>query len=262
MLADQNCASGLGFRLRMVKRAAILPPNCRVDRCGLPTESPFFFVRSRNQRIPPRAHLASWRGSCAQPNRKNLADSSKQTANSKSRAVLGAVEEIVRPVLSAHGLELFDLSYRAEQGGWVLRVVIDSATASEPQHGVSVDQCADASRDLSSALDVADPLPNAYTLEVSSPGVERPLRGLDDYVRFTGNMAKITLLEPIADFGSVIRGKLAGVDEDRVLVDVDPPQLLPIPLSGIKRAHLVYELPGQPKKGQSKKKRRSAKGRH
>lgn len=175
--------------------------------------------------------------------------------------MLGAVEEIVRPVLHAHGLDLFDLSYRAERGGWVLRVVIDTPGSVDPRQGVSVDQCADVSRDLSTALDVADPLPNAYTLEVSSPGVERPLRGLDDYARFTGNMAKITLLEPLEDFGSVIRGKLAGVDEDRVLVDVDPSQPLPIPLSGIKRAHLMYEMPGQPKKSHSKKKRRSAKGR-
>jgi ribosome maturation factor RimP len=200
----------------------------------------------------------SERGTCAQPNRKTLSESSEKTAKLRSSAVVGDVEAVVRPLLEEHGLELFELSFRLEQGGWVLRVIIDTPEASDPTRHVSVDQCADVSRDLSAALDEADPLPQAYRLEVSSPGVERPLRGRSDYARFVGQPAKITLLKPMEGASAVIRGKLAGVEDDCVLVDVDQPQVLSIPLPSIKRANLVYEMPGQPKKGTSKKKRRSS----
>lgn len=181
---------------------------------------------------------------------------STQTSQ-RGGAQLGAVEAVVRPVLDAHGLELFDLSLRAERGGWVLRVVIDAVESDGSEQHVTVDQCADVSRDLSTALDVADPLPNAYTLEVSSPGVERPLRSESDYARFEGRVAKLALLAPMEGVGSVVRGTLAGVQAGVVKVDTGAEAPVLVPLADIKRANLVYEMPGQPKKGASKKKRRS-----
>jgi len=186
-----------------------------------------------------------------------LAESSDTTTKTREAAILGDVEAVVRPVLHARGVELFDLSFRLEQGGWVLRVTVDTVSDAAPDQGVTLDHCAGVARDLSTALDEADPLPHAYTLEVSSPGVERPLRTLAHYARFAGKQAKVTLLAPLEGASAVLRGTLAGVDGEFVLLDVGQPQPLSLALSGIKRANLVYELPAQPKKGSSKKKRRS-----
>jgi len=104
-------------------------------------------------------------------------------------------------------------------------------------------------------LDVADLLPSAYSLEVTSPGVERPLRGLSDYARFVGKLAKVTLCKSKLGFGAVVRGVLAGVSGEAVLIDVGRTELFSVGLSDIKRANLVYELPAQPKKGSQKKRR-------
>lgn len=232
-----------------------LPPQLPGGPLRAPQRESAFFC-SVPQTVPaPRTHLASPRGTRVQPDRKDLAESSEQTKN-PSAAVASSVEAIVCPLLQARGLELFDLSFRLEQGGWVLRITID-VVQGEPEQTVTIDQCAEVSRDLSTALDAADPLPHAYSLEVSSPGVERPLRGSDDYRRFQGRRVKVTLHEPLEGAGAVVRGVLVGIEGDVVLVDEGQPEALSIPLSGIKRANLVYEMPGQPKKGSSKKKRRS-----
>jgi hypothetical protein len=96
--------------------------------------------------------------------------------------VLEQVRTAAARIAASYGLEIFDVQYRREASGMVLRVQIDrpgsGATADD---GVSVEDCAHVSRDLSVVLDVDDVLPNAYTLEVSSPGLDRPLRGEDDY---------------------------------------------------------------------------------
>jgi len=222
--------------------------------------------------------------------------------------VISSVEAVVRPVLRAHQLELFDLSFRLEQGGWVLRVTVDrpylpkasdvsvassdtsmedasmedasmaassdglvqgglglgdarAASFGSSEQGVTLRDCECVSRDLSTALDVMDPLPHAYALEVSSPSVERPLRALVDYARFAGRPAKLTLCTSREGMGSVVRGVLAGVDGESVLVDVGQPEHFSVALSSIKRANLIYELPAQKKKGSQKKKRRPTAGR-
>ena len=84
-----------------------------------------------------------------------------------------------------YGLEIFDVQFRREAGGMVLRVRLDRpGPAATAEDSVSVDDCARVSRDLSAVLDVEDVVPTAYTLEVSSPGLDRPLRHADDYRRF------------------------------------------------------------------------------
>lgn len=158
-----------------------------------------------------------------------------------------AVEAVVRPVLSAHGVVLFDLQLRRERTGWILRVMIEHEGSTAPSGGVSVDLCADISRDISAALDVSDPISHAYTLEVSSPGVERPLRHAADFERFAGQAAKIVLSEPLPDGQSALRGKLQGVRGDRVVIDQGSGPI-EAPLSSIKLAHLVFEFPSQPKR--------------
>src|SRR5947208_10810286 len=101
--------------------------------------------------------------------------------------VVERVRNLAARVAGSYGLDIFDVQFRREAGGMVLRVRVDrpgpSATAED---SVSVDDCARVSRDLSAMLDVEDFVPVAYTLEVSSPGLDRPLRHADDYRRFAG----------------------------------------------------------------------------
>ncbi len=187
---------------------------------------------------------------------------SESTSDNKSVKQLRAIQEVVVPVLKAHGVSLFELLLRREQAGMVLRVVIETAGSVEPGAGVTVDMCADISRDLSSALDVADPVRHAYSLEVSSPGIERPLRSLEEFERFSGRMAKVYLEEPLADGQRLLKGRLSGVIEDRIRVEVAEGQVLEVAFSNVKRSHLVFEMPGQPKKNTSKQqKKRPASGR-
>lgn len=168
---------------------------------------------------------------------------------------LQAVEAVVRPVLTAHGVELFELVLRRERVGWVLRIMIEREGATAPSGGVSVDLCADISRDISAALDVSDPISHAYTLEVSSPGVERPLRHSRDFERFAGNPAKIVLSEPLADGQSALRGTLQGIRGDHVVIDQGGGPI-EAPLASIKLAHLVFEFPSQPKRKNDPKQQR------
>ena len=180
-----------------------------------------------------------------------------QTVRSASVSVLADVEAVVRPVLAANGLELFDLSLRAERGGWIMRVVIDAPAVRDATGGVTVDECANVSRDVSTALDEADPVPHAYVLEVSSPGVERVLRGSADYLRFEGKSAKVTLTEPREGIGTVARGVLAGVRDDNLMLMRGEGDVVALPFGSIRRAQLVFELVAQPKKTPSKKRRPS-----
>src|ERR671936_2114550 len=122
--------------------------------------------------------------------------------------VVEKVRDIARRVAADRGLEIFDVQFRREAPGMVLRIQIDrpgpTATAEE---SVSVEDCAHVSRDLSAILDVEDVVPTAYTLEVSSPGLDRPLRGATDYARFAGRRAKLVVREAV-DGQSFFKGTL------------------------------------------------------
>src|SRR5690348_9661657 len=94
---------------------------------------------------------------------------------------------LLEPAVEALGFELVELEFHGQGGGSLLRLYIDKAA------GVTVDDCEQVSRQVSAVLDVEDPLPGAYTLEVSSPGLDRPLRKQADYARFAGRQAKLEL---------------------------------------------------------------------
>lgn len=126
----------------------------------------------------------------------------------------------------------------------VLRVQIDRpGSAATAEESVSVEDCARVSRDLSAMLDVEDLLPVAYTLEVSSPGLDRPLRGPHDYRRFTGRHAKIVLKEKV-DGQTFFRGRLAGMDEAEAEVQLEGEdgRSHRLPLTLITRANLEVEF--------------------
>jgi ribosome maturation factor RimP len=162
---------------------------------------------------------------------------------------------VIAPVARAHGAEVFDLEWKSEPGGWVLRVYVEklgSAEGNLPTEKASVDLelCARVARDLSPALDVADVVGHRYNLEVSTPGVERPLRSARDYARFEGKKAKLKLKVAVAG-QKVLTGMLGPLQGGAVtLVVGDKPH--PIALEDIASAHLVFDFGPAPKPGKKK----------
>jgi ribosome maturation factor RimP len=150
---------------------------------------------------------------------------------------------IVEPVCQAAGYELVDLRFTLEQGGWTLRVAIDRPLDEHvdpgeiPADRVDLLDCENLSRELSAVLDVEDPIPQAFHLEVSSPGIDRPLVRPADYERFAGFEAKIELQRPL-DGRRRFRGTLMGLDDDSVKLRIGDASVL-LPLSAIARAKLV-----------------------
>jgi ribosome maturation factor RimP len=157
----------------------------------------------------------------------------------------------VAGVVKSYGLDLFDLQFRRESIGWVLRVMIDrpwDPGAPERESGgeepVTVDDCGKVSHDLSAILDVEPELvggdDRTYTLEVSSPGLDRPLRGELDYRRFRGRLAKIVTVHPVGG-QSHFEGRIEGVEEGDVLV-TQGRRTHRVPLEAIRRARLEVEF--------------------
>ncbi|TMQ10928.1 MAG: ribosome maturation factor RimP [Deltaproteobacteria bacterium] len=156
---------------------------------------------------------------------------------------------IVEPVCQAAGYELVDLRFVLEQGGWTLRVAIDRPGPLD-EHAdldevasdrVDLADCENLSRELSAVLDVEDPIPQAFHLEVSSPGIDRPLRTADHFRRFTGGEAKIQLATPLATAAGERRnfkGILHGVDGDAVVIDCDGTEFR-LPIDDIDHARLI-----------------------
>lgn len=106
-----------------------------------------------------------------------------------SEYVTDKVNQFLDNLLPEMDLELFDIQFRREGHGWILRVFIDSV------NGVELEHCSKVSRELSYYLDVEDFIDHAYQLEVSSPGLERPLRSISDFCRFVGKKARVKLSE-------------------------------------------------------------------
>ncbi|HEX4451328.1 MAG TPA: ribosome maturation factor RimP [Kofleriaceae bacterium] len=157
---------------------------------------------------------------------------------------------IVEPVVQHAGLELVDLRFLLEQGGWTLRVQIDlpidqvTDVHEVPTERVSLSECEEMSRELSAVLDVDDPIKQAYSLEISSPGIDRPLRTAAHFAHFVGSEAKIQLAIPLQlaagerkNFKGVLRG-VTGEPADRVAIDVDN-ETFELPIADIDQAKLV-----------------------
>jgi len=145
-------------------------------------------------------------------------------------------------VAAGYGLEIFDVQFRREGSGMVLRVRLDRpGSAATAEESVSVEDCAHVSRDLSAILDVEDVVPTAYVLEVSSPGLDRPLRGAADYARFAGRRAKLVMRQ-VVDGQSFFKGTLGGIDGGEVLIDADDGRRHRVPIGVITRAHLEVEF--------------------
>ena len=171
--------------------------------------------------------------------------------------VIERVRTIADRVAGSHGLDIFNVQYRREGPGMVLRVLIDrpwdkshgpqGGPGAPLEEGVTVEDCARVSRDLSAVLDVEDVIPAAYTLEVSSPGLDRPLRHVDDYSRFTGRRAKLVMREAV-DGQMFFKGRLDGIEDaaDRgghvVVIVGDDGRSHRVPVGVITRANLEVEF--------------------
>lgn len=157
--------------------------------------------------------------------------------------LVNALEQLIDPICRAHGVELVDVRYLREPKGAVIRVIIDrNLPGVEVGSGVSLEDCTGVSRDLSAALDVHDDLlPSGhYRLEVSSPGLERPLVKLKDFERFSGREVKVRTQTPI-ERQRRFRGKLLRVVDQSIEIDQDGKILL-IPHADIAQANLVYRF--------------------
>ena len=151
-------------------------------------------------------------------------------------------------VAGSYGLEVFDVQLRREPIGMVLRVVIDrpdQGRVETLEESVGIEDCQRVSQDLSALLDVEDEfgqqdLADQYTLEVSSPGLDRPLRHEADYRRFNGRLAKIVTTEPVGR-QTAFAGRIAGIEDGAVMLE-EGRKTHRVPLDRIKRAHLDVEF--------------------
>ena len=144
----------------------------------------------------------------------------------------GVLRHLIEPSIEEAGFDLVRVEIM-KGGGQTLQIMIER----KDRVPVNVDDCANVSRLLSAILDVEDPLPGHYTLEVSSPGLDRPLVRIDDYVRFAGFEARIEMLRPL-EGPRRYRGRLRGVEDELVKIECEG-EALAIPFSGIRRASLV-----------------------
>ena len=155
---------------------------------------------------------------------------------------LAQIRTIAERVAASRGLTVWDVQSRREASGHVVRVIIDRpGPAGTPEESVSIDDCEQVNREISTILDVEDPLPFAYTLEVSSPGLDRPLRDAADYERFQGRRAKIVVREAV-DNQNAFEGRLRGVEDAHVLLEGSKGRIHRLPLSLITRGRLDVEF--------------------
>jgi ribosome maturation factor RimP len=148
--------------------------------------------------------------------------------------------EIAGQILAPLGLGLVDLEYKREGRDMEVRLFI------EKEGGITLDICSAVSRELSDILDVEGFMPENYTLEVSSPGISRPLKKIADYERFLGHLVKVRTFEALPDDAGNKRktflGKLAGVEGGIVSIDLQEGQHAAIPLEKVAKANLEFEF--------------------
>ena len=155
---------------------------------------------------------------------------------------LEQIRAIAERVAASRGLEIWDVQSRREASGHIVRIFIDRpGPAATPEESVSIEDCEQVNRELSTILDVEDPLPFAYTLEVSSPGLDRPLRGSNDYQRFAGRLAKIVVSEPV-DNQKAFAGRLRGLEDNDVMLEAPNGRVHRLPIRLITRGRLDVEF--------------------
>ena len=144
------------------------------------------------------------------------------------------VRELVQQVVEGQGYELVDVEFKGAGNNSLLRVYIDKAD------GISHEDCELVSEQVGTVLDVEDLIPFSYTLEVSSPGLDRKLFKDADYIRFAGKLAKIQTRIPL-EHQKVFRGRLRGLQEGKILLELPAGSSLEIPLDVVQEARLEFD---------------------
>ena len=147
---------------------------------------------------------------------------------------------LVESVATGLGYEVVDVEYRPHPRNGLLRVYIDKPPGAEPA-GIVLEDCEIVSRQLGATLDVEDPITGQYRLEVSSPGLDRPLRKPADFERFSGSMIKVKMSLPSDTGQRNFTGKLIGIENQNVMLEVDGEQIS-LPLGGIEKAQIVPQF--------------------
>ena len=153
----------------------------------------------------------------------------------KEEGVLAQIKELVEPIVIQKGMELVAVEYKMEHGRWILRFFID-----KPE-GITVDDCGDVSAELGTILDVKDVINHGYTLEVSSPGLDRALTKEKDFLKYTGKKVRIKTKQPISgrrNFSAI----LDGFSEGKIFLFDSEGKKWEIPFDSVEKARLEYEL--------------------
>ncbi len=151
----------------------------------------------------------------------------------RAQEIVERVKELLQPILEEGGFELVDVEFVREPVGWVLRIYAD-----RPQGGITISDCQWISERIGTVLDVEDLIPHAYNLEVSSPGLDRPLKSQKDFERHKGTVVKIKTTEPLENQRN-FKGEVISTSERGVtLHDVSRNAEVEIPYEKIKSARV------------------------
>ena len=150
------------------------------------------------------------------------------------KEIVGRVRAIADPLLMNEGMELVEVDYRREARGWVLRLTIDK------EGGVTVDDCGRVSQEVGRELDVEDLISAPYVLEVSSPGLTRPLKSEKDFIKHCNRLIKLRTVDPI-NSRQQFKGKLLGVSNNQIELEMEE-GIVQIPLAKIAKANLEIEF--------------------
>jgi ribosome maturation factor RimP len=148
--------------------------------------------------------------------------------------VIEQVEKLLLPILRDESIDLADMEFKASGKRWILRIYIDKPG------GVTISDCEKVNREIGRTLDVEDFIDHPYTLEVSSPGLTRPLKRQEDFVRYKGRLCRIVTKERIDD-SNEFKGKIRDVIDDKVEIE-GKINVFTVPICAIKKANLEFEL--------------------
>jgi len=151
-----------------------------------------------------------------------------------SKEIIDRVESLADPILRDEGMELVETEYRREARGWVLRLYIDK------ERGVTLDDCARLSQEIGRVLDIEDVISVPYILEVSSPGLRRPLRKVKDFIKYRDRTIRVKTVTPVGNRRQ-FKGKLLDMAGDSIEIDMEG-EVFRIPLSNVAKANLEIDF--------------------
>ncbi|MFZ5841539.1 MAG: ribosome maturation factor RimP [Pseudomonadota bacterium] len=161
-----------------------------------------------------------------------------------------SLEALVKPAVEAAGMQLWGLEYQVLNRRALLRIYIDSP------NGVTVDDCALVSHQVSGVLDVADPISSDYRLEVSSPGWDRPLFTAAHFIQFVGQTVKVKTVLPVAGRRN-FTGQLVAADQEQITLQIEPEKTVRILVEQIDKAHIVPDVEAELQKAKNDSKQES-----